>query len=137
MACAVGLDGGTHAGQFCGVLGFCRFGGLLGHCDALADLGQLHGLGLAGCLHVGEFAFQCFNLASGLVELRFQVVNGLSCIRKLALGLRALFPCGSHNLMNPALCCLHGLVVQFYGQRGKALGQRLGHCGHFFSNLYR
>jgi hypothetical protein len=81
------------------MLGFCRLRGLLRHADTFADLGQLHVLGLAGGLHVGDFAFQRFNLAGGFVELSFQVINGLSRIGKFALG------------------------------------QGLGDCGHFFSNL--
>ena len=39
--------------------------------------------------------------------------------------------------MNPAFCCLYRLVVQLHGQRGQALGKRLGHGRHLLGNLNR
>jgi len=63
VACAVGLDGGIHAGKLGGVLGFCRLGGLFRHGEAFAELGQLYSLRLAGGLHLGEFVFQRLGLS--------------------------------------------------------------------------
>ena len=104
------------------MLDFCGLRGLLGQRQALAYLGQLHGLGLLCLLHVGQALFQCNGCALCIVQLALQVVHRLQSVGHLALGLLPLLARRADDLGHATLSSLYRLVVQLDGQRCKALG---------------